>query len=94
MRRLWATIQTYRPDTEILRQVQAKSSRLETLRDSGGGEAMSVSDSPNSLNDWMKACGMSTMASKCQQRYIPFICNRCASLYSCPRIKKQRGKRK
>ena len=41
MRRLWATIQTYRPDTEVLRQVQAKSSRLETLRDSGGGETMS-----------------------------------------------------
>ena len=44
MRRLWATIQTHRPDTEVLRKVQAKSSRLETLRDSGGGEAMSVSD--------------------------------------------------
>ena len=38
---LWTTIQTYRTDTEVLRQVQAKSSRLETLRDSGGGEAMS-----------------------------------------------------
>ena len=41
MRGLWATIQTYRSDTEILRQVQAESSRLETLRDSGGGKAMS-----------------------------------------------------